>query len=475
MTGTSGVASIPEQMRRVAENLYSEALRAGDAPRPEVQALDIDEGCPRVLLLSGGDVPSRETDRRTGEARSAFPGAAVHPLPSSRYGDPAARLMLLARAAENGGPTLILGDAPPPAHPDRVPDGADLVLFAPPTATAILNAPALVVRRSLALAEALAGAAAAVDRVLNDPAFRPWRSLAGEMFFAVALSDLAERHDPALSIAWRTPTLPLPAPAGDPVVASFGLLNKQYREAPFDDPRQLGVLAHTFQSLGMQLRANAPGGHAFMGDEMITWFRRLGFLDDTDFRAAVAPYRDDTVLRARLWRLHTLCWAARACRDLDGDFVDLGCYDGQTFDIVSRYSAGVGLSRRYWLYDLFEDPPEESRKQRHGPALKGRVEALFADRPWTRVTQGRLPDAMLADGPPHIAFAHLDLNSAEAEQACLDVLVRRLVPGGMLVLDDFGFQRYADSQAAHRAVLDRLSVPVLELPTGQGLAVKPVA
>ena len=252
----------------------------------------------------------------------------------------------------------------------------------------------------------------------------------------------------------------------------FRLFNKMYREPPYDDPARLEALAGAVNALGDQLVPNQPDSQAFLADELLAWSRVLGFLREPRFVAACAPYAADAVIGARIWRVYTLCWAADSCKGLDGDYVDIGCYDGATVEIMARYTGFTALAKTWFLYDLFENPPEESRKQGHGPQLHAAVEARVRALGRFRVIRGEVPGSFAQGLPERIAFAQIDLNAGAPEMACLEHIHGRMVPGGIIVLDDYGFARYRDSHEAEKRFFAERGDTVLELPTGQGLFVK---
>jgi len=273
--------------------------------------------------------------------------------------------------------------------------------------------------------------------------------------------------------AAQTPTSPAPRPArSGHVEPLFTTINKMYREPPFDRPERLEALSAALHATGKALQPNVRGSHAFFADDLAVWFRTLGFLGEPEFVAACGEHAADPVIRARIWRVYTLCWAARSCLGVEGDYVDLGCYDGKTVEIIARYVGFATQRRRYFVYDLFENAPAEARKAGHGPQLYSEVCARLAPLGAFRVVRGRLPDSLADDAPRRIAFAQLDLNVAEAEIGCLERIFGLISPGGMLVLDDYGFVRYRESHERERAFFAEQGVPVLELPTGQGLVVK---
>jgi hypothetical protein len=100
------------------------------------------------------------------------------------------------------------------------------------------------------------------------------------------------------------------------------------------------------------------------------------------------------------------------------------------------------------------------------------VRAKFADYPQVRIVQGEIP-AALADSPERISYLHIDLNQATAEVAALDVLFDRVVPAGMIILDDYEWaMAYRQQKIKEDAWFDARGYRVMPLPTGQGLVIK---
>src|SRR3546814_14764550 len=81
---------------------------------------------------------------------------------------------------------------------------------------------------------------------------------------------------------------------------------------------------------------------------MVICFRNLGFLEQEDFIAAFGPYLADPTLRARIWRIYMLCWGVKSCVGLPGDFMDVGCYEGRTVDIMERYCNFQTVPDKTW-------------------------------------------------------------------------------------------------------------------------------
>lgn len=229
--------------------------------------------------------------------------------------------------------------------------------------------------------------------------------------------------------------------------------------------------ADIFEAIrGIFRTLNSTAG-SFAGDNMVVWGRTLGFMQDKAFVESVHRNTRSGAERGTLWRLVTLVWAARQAQALDGDFVECACYRGSSARIVTDM---VGLEgRRYFLYDLFdhdETMPHHSMPE-HSKTLYDEVRARFPEE-GVVITQGRVPDSLSIASPERIAFMHLDLNNRDAEIGALEVLWDRIVPGGILILDDFGWSGYKAQHTAEVAWLKERGHHILELPTAQGLVIK---
>ncbi|MES2819760.1 MAG: TylF/MycF/NovP-related O-methyltransferase [Pseudomonadota bacterium] len=234
-----------------------------------------------------------------------------------------------------------------------------------------------------------------------------------------------------------------------------------------DKPRFVQGMVDTIESV-------APDG-IFASDNLLTWGRNLGFLEDGKFLDAIVRHDPDKTEEACIWRLHTLCWAARQCSRLEGDFVEAGVYRGFSVRVICDYLGFGELDKGYFLYDLFMHEagmPQHSLPD-HGEGLYQRVCRRFEDLPRVRVIEGRVPESFSQAAPEKIAFMHIDMNNAEAEVATLTALYDRIVPGGMVIFDDYGWRAYGAQKVAEDAWLaERHFERILELPTGQGLLIK---
>lgn len=252
----------------------------------------------------------------------------------------------------------------------------------------------------------------------------------------------------------------------------FALFNKEYRDAP--NGALLRLLQSAFASKLAEIGNGSFPDHVFYADDCFVVFRNLGFRNQPEFERAIREAEVDPVLLGRLWRLWVVAWSLRNCLKLSGDAVDCGTYDGGALNVALRYSAYNSESfehRRVFACDIFDNPPSEARKARHGPSLFKSVKDDLCWNPSVVVVPGELPMSLEPYGVEQVCWAQIDLNSALADRACFEYLRPRLVRGAMVVFDDYGFSRYKETQTALDVFASSFGAQILELPTGQGLYV----
>ena len=219
---------------------------------------------------------------------------------------------------------------------------------------------------------------------------------------------------------------------------------------------------------------------AFMQDNMVALMRNMHFVQDTAFTSAVLGNAEDGRDTAKMWRLHTCCWAARTALSLDGNFVECGTYKGFYAAVIAQYLQFETLTRNFYLFDTFEGlSPQwssEAERARVDPVYQwdgtcDEVLNRFEIYPNIQVVKGVVPEVFDDILPENIAFLHIDLNAAAAETAAAERLLPQLCDGAMVVLDDFGRQEQAELCQAHLEWWGQRGQTILELPTGQGLIV----
>lgn len=231
----------------------------------------------------------------------------------------------------------------------------------------------------------------------------------------------------------------------------------------------------------------------FWGDRLITLDKSNGFLSDDKFRRAFEAVRGahayDQYDGAHTisHRLNTLVWAARNALYLEGDFVECGVFKGDMSWVVVNATDFLSSGKNFYLYDSFEGFSEKYSSPADFPEnpsffdmaqnvyqcdMYENAASRFSNLPSIKLVRGFLPEALDIECPNKISYLHIDLNSPTAEIGVLDVLFDRVVPGGYIVFDDYGWSLFHRQKEVEDEFMQKRGYHVLELPTGQGLVIK---
>ncbi len=250
------------------------------------------------------------------------------------------------------------------------------------------------------------------------------------------------------------------------------------------DPSIDGTIENLIETINTNLNKTC-----FYDDRLITFDKSAAFLSKNErFRRAFEKCAWSDEDRSRSWRLHTLAWAADTAMQLEGDFVECGVFEGFMSHTIIEYVGFDRTPRTFYLYDTFEGfSPRYSEPDDFGVGsgfyhfaneVYGRaglyedVVKRFAPYPNARVIRGVVPDVLKTESPDKIAYLHIDMNSPRAERGALELLFDRVVPGGVIIFDDYGWSAYAKQMEAADGFMAERGYAILELPTGQGLTVK---
>lgn len=238
--------------------------------------------------------------------------------------------------------------------------------------------------------------------------------------------------------------------------------------------------ARTLRAVLAELEGAAT--EVFVGDGLATWMKTLPFFEDPRFTELAEKHARLLPIANWHWNLQTVLWAVRHARRLEGEFVELGVFKGHTTLFCAEYVEFQDWPKSWFLYDTFEGVPEDQLdpgwKESNRQAYEGKfsfeeVRERFAHIPNIRVIKGRVPEILAETSPEKIAFIHMDLNNSAAEIAALDALFERIVPGGVIVFDDYGWKVARAQYDAENAWFAERGLSILPLPTGQGLFIKP--
>ncbi|MBR0242825.1 class I SAM-dependent methyltransferase [Candidatus Saccharibacteria bacterium] len=151
-------------------------------------------------------------------------------------------------------------------------------------------------------------------------------------------------------------------------------------------------------------------------------------------------FRNDQVSERETERIVEL---AKSCLSISGDFVELGCYKGDTSLLLAE------IGKKLWIYDSFEGLPEKSEKDFSVVGESFKAGELFVTKREVKerflraglkvpvIKKAWFQDLTEADLPEKISFALLDGDFYESIRDSLRLIDGRMVPGGVIVVHDF--------------------------------------
>jgi hypothetical protein len=85
--------------------------------------------------------------------------------------------------------------------------------------------------------------------------------------------------------------------------------------------------------------------------------------------------------------------------------------------------------------------------------------------------QGYIPESLRTplDSPNSIVYLLVDLNSVKPTIATLEFFLPRLVKGGVILFDDYGWAGYEDTKRAVDTFFKNKPGILMKLPTGQAI------
>lgn len=169
------------------------------------------------------------------------------------------------------------------------------------------------------------------------------------------------------------------------------------------------------------------------------------------------------------WRVHVGLWAARAALRLEGDFVECGTNYGFMASAIMHHLDWNSLDRTFYLLDKFAGGMHGEYE--YASDIAG-VRRNFAEWPRARVLEANIPQGLAQATSSMVAFLHIDMNCPEPEIAALTHFWPRLVPGALVLLDDYAYNGYTTQKAAMDKFAREREVAICALPTGQGLILR---
>jgi O-methyltransferase len=199
------------------------------------------------------------------------------------------------------------------------------------------------------------------------------------------------------------------------------------------------------------------------------------FLEDRAFLEFYERYMDPGNWHS-LDRKYTLNEMLKLVAHLDGDVVECGCYKGASAYMMCW--ALQGTAALVHLFDSFEGlPPPEARdgdywSQGAMAATEDKLHETLTGFNNYRVYKGWIPLRFHEIGERRMRFLHVDVDLYRPTLDSLMSFYPRLQPGGIILLDDYGFATCPGAKEAADEFFAAKPERIAMLPTGQAFIIK---
>ncbi len=246
-------------------------------------------------------------------------------------------------------------------------------------------------------------------------------------------------------------------------------------ELPF---RNAARLVRNFASPNPDRRLAALNilGQWLMGDYRLSW-QHMDWWRDADFNAYLERFGErggfNTHRRWMLWQL------LRMVGDLDGDTAECGVFEGASSWLICAANRQSRPGRKHHLFDSFEglSRPDEKDGSYWEPGALARSEAIVESKlaPFLDdlvFHKGWIPERFGDVSDRAFAFVHVDVDLRQPTLDSIIFFYDRLVPGGILLCDDYGCTSCPGATSALDEFLADKPEKMIALDAGGGFFVK---
>ena len=188
-------------------------------------------------------------------------------------------------------------------------------------------------------------------------------------------------------------------------------------------------------------------------------------------------------------RYHILYQMAEHALCNEGDFVECGCWKGQSAYLIASILKEHGFRNRFYIFDSFEglsDLSHKDKNERRNLSVEEieaqrkvfsstQEEVLENLREFTFITlfEGWIPQRFSEVTEKKFSFVHLDVDLYQPYLDSLNFFYPRLVEGGVICVDDYGLTQFPGAKSAvDECFRDESPSLFLEIPTGGAFVIK---
>ncbi len=239
--------------------------------------------------------------------------------------------------------------------------------------------------------------------------------------------------------------------------------------------------------------------------DVLDWERWLPFANDDIHIKAFFDFmqlekaKDSNGKRIRFFLLSGLVEELARRGQLQADVAECGCYMGHSSFLIASVLKHCDFDGRFHIFDSFEglsDPVEEDLapiakgpdraeiarqmnpkdgKRRFRCSLE-RVRRNLKEFDFISYYPGWIPTRFDEVAAKKFSFVNIDVDLYEPTIDCLNFFYPRLIPGGMMFVDDYGVSSWPGSaRAVEKWLIDNPTALALKIPLGGLVIVKQTA
>ncbi|HJR74839.1 MAG TPA: TylF/MycF/NovP-related O-methyltransferase [Luteimonas sp.] len=209
-----------------------------------------------------------------------------------------------------------------------------------------------------------------------------------------------------------------------------------------------------------------------LSEDHKAWREDAAFLADYKTLSPLNPYSQD-----RKWTLREY---TRQTDALSGDMAECGCYEGASAFFMLQASSHGTL----YLFDSFQGLSEPDDQDLQGKTGVRNWEAgdLNSSEQTLRrnlnaydrfvVLPGWIPARFAYVSERRFRLVHIDVDLYQPTKDSLEFFYPRMVEGGAIVIDDYGFLTCPGARTAADEFAASVGKRMLHLPTGQGVLMR---
>ncbi len=225
------------------------------------------------------------------------------------------------------------------------------------------------------------------------------------------------------------------------------------------------------------------GPITFKADGLIT-SNNCDFINTEPFASAYAKAKETNPWPGFTlqWRTYIVCWLANHVKSLEGDFVECGVNTGAYSIAVIDFIKFEKTHKKFYLFDTFNGLDEtlvsDSEKNIGIKNYFGSYKDVYEQVLKTfsgynvEVIKGSVPSTLSKCEAKKICYLSIDMNCVEPEIAAVEFFWDKIVKGGVIILDDYGFPMHIHQKLAFDNFALKKNASILCLPTGQGVIFK---